>query len=133
MSQIDNKNTKLTDLLQDHFVVLAGILMLPSVLDKLKKPKKTAVEEIMTDPLKPILMIILALSGYIYFNHLQVLSGQLASHTVAFDKVYEKFEKTQDYLDEQTKTIMKIQNTQDNMLEKINTLNSRVDKIEEKK
>ena len=133
MSQIDNKNTKLTDLLQDHFVVLVGILMLPSVLDKLKKPKKTAVEEIMTDPLKPILMIILALSGYIYFNHLQVLSNQLQSHTQAFDKVYEKFESTEDYLAEQTKTIMKIQNTQDNMLEKINTLNMRVDKIEEKK
>ena len=113
MSQIDNKNTRLTDLLQDHFVVLAGILMLPSVLDKLKKPKKTAVEEIMADPLKPILMIILALSGYIYFNHLQVLSSQLQAHTVAFDKVYEKFESTEDYLAEQTKTIMKIQNTQD--------------------
>lgn len=107
--------------------------MLPSVLDRFKKRPRNAVEEIMTDPWKPVMMIILALAGYIYFNHLQVLSSELASHTVAFDKVYEKFEKTQDYLAEQTSTIVKLQAAQEAMLDKIDRLDSRVERIESKR
>lgn len=134
MNEPDEKSLDLTDLVKDHFLVLIGIFMLPSILERIRRPNRVSLlGDLFNDPLKPVLMVILALSGYIYSNHLKMLTDQLQTHSEAFKDVESKFVSTDLYLSEQTKTIMKIQNTQDSMLDKINTLNIRVEKIEDRR